>query len=82
MLMAITWLGPKPGKNYVVDHINGNIFDWSLDNLQWITPAENHKRARLLRVLRSIGRDPRKMSRNELLGIFNKYYFANPKNID
>jgi len=82
MLMAITWLEPKPGKNYVVDHINGNIFDWSLDNLQWITSAENHKRARLLRVLRSIGRDPRKMSRNELLGIFNKYYFANPKNID
>ena len=82
MLMALTWLEPKPGKNYVVDHLNGNIFDWSLDNLQWITPTENRKRAKLLRVLRSIGRDPRKMSRNDLLEIFNKYYFANPKNID
>ena len=81
MLMALTWLGPIPA-GHVVDHLNGDIFDWSLDNLQYVTPAENHKRARLLQVLHSIGRNPKKMSRAELLNIFNKYYFVNPKNID
>ena len=81
MLMALTWLGPIPAC-HVVDHLNGDIFDWSLDNLQYVTPQENHKRARLLQVLRSIGRNPKKMSREELLNIFNKYYFVNPKNID
>ena len=81
MLMALTWLGPIPA-GHVVDHLNGDIFDWSLDNLQYVTPQENHKRARLLQVLRSIGRNPKKMSREELLTIFNKYYFVNPKNID
>ena len=85
-LVALTWIGPRPfavtpdGTTIPmeIDHINGDITNWSVDNLQYVTPAENRKRARLLRVLRSIGRDPRKMSRDELLGIFNKYYFANP----
>ena len=76
-LMARTWLGPRP-KGMEIDHLNGNILDWSLDNLQYVTPAENRKRAKLLRVLRSIGRDPRTMSRAELLDIFNKYDFGNP----
>ena len=80
-VMALTWIGPRPA-GCECDHINGDITNWSVDNLQYVTPAENRKRARLLRVLRSIGRDPRKMSRDELLGIFNKYYFANPKNND
>ena len=79
-LMARTWIGPRPtyktpdGKNHdmEIDHLNGDIRDWSLDNLQYITPAENRKRAKLLRILRSIGRDPRQMSREELLDIFNK----------
>ena len=81
MLMALTWIGPRP-EGYEVDHINGDMLDWRADNLQWVTPAENHKRARLLRVLRSIGRAPRKMSREELQAIFNKYEFVIPQNID
>ncbi len=76
-LVALTWIGPRP-EGMEIDHLNGDITNWSVDNLEYVTPAENRKRARLLRVLRSIGRDPRKMSRDELLGIFNKYYFANP----
>ena len=79
--MAAAWLGPRPD-GMVIDHLNGDIFDWSADNLQYVTPAENRKRARLLRLLRSAGRDPRKMSREHLLEIFNKYYFVNPQNID
>ena len=81
MLMALTWIGPRP-EGYEVDHLNGNILDWSTDNLEYVTPAENRKRARLLRVLRSIGRDPKQMSREELLSIFSEYTFTNPQNID
>jgi ABC-type transport system involved in cytochrome c biogenesis ATPase subunit len=67
---------------YVVDHLNGITTDNRAENLQWVTRQENEKRAKLLRVLRSIGRDPRKMSREELLQIFNKYTFTNSQNID
>lgn len=89
-LVAAAWLGPRPMVcdqdgitiRMQIDHLNGDIFDWSADNLQYVTPAENRKRAKLLRVLRSIGRDPKQMSREELLEIFNKPYFTNPKNID
>ena len=80
-LVALTWIGPRP-QGMEIDHLNGNILDWSADNLEYVTPTENNKRAKLLRVLRSIGRDPRKMSREELLEIFNKYEFTNPQNID
>ena len=70
-----TFVGPRT-KGMEIDHINGNKLDWSLDNLEEVTPAENRKRAKLLRCLRSVGRDPRQMSRDELLHIFNKYEFA------
>lgn len=76
MLMALTWIGPRP-EGYEVDHLNGDMLNWSADNLEYVTPEENRKRARLLRVLRSIGRDPKQMSREELLGIFRKYEFRN-----
>ena len=81
MLMALTWIGPRP-ESYEVDHINGDMLDWSTDNLEYVTPKENIKRAKLLRVLRSIGRDPKQMSREELLSIFSKYTFTNPQNLD
>ena len=77
MLMALTWIGPRP-EGYEVDHLNGDMLDWSTDNLEYVTPTENIKRAKLLRVLRSIGRDPRKMSREELQTIFKKYEFGDP----
>ena len=66
----------------MIDHLNGNKMDWSLANLEEVTPEENRKRAKILRILRSIGRDPKQMSREELLRIFAKYTFTNPKNID
>ena len=70
-----TFVGPRtPGME--IDHINGNKLDWSLNNLEEVTPEENRKRAKLLRCLRSVGRDPLQMSRDELLPIFNKYEFA------
>ena len=83
-LVALTWVGPRPFARapdrttipMEVAHINGDITNWSVDNLQYVTPAENRKRARLLRVLRSIGRDPKQMSREELQAIFEKDEFA------
>jgi hypothetical protein len=76
-----TWVGARtPGKE--IDHINGDKMDCRLCNLEEVTPEENRKRAGLLRILRSNGRDPRNMQPEELLEIFNKYTFTNPQNID
>ena len=64
MLMALTWIGPMPA-GHVVDHINGNILDYSAANLEWVTPKENIRRAKILRALRAGSRDPKQMSRNK-----------------
>lgn len=48
-VIAITFLSyPKDyyDKHYAIDHIDGNRLNNKLDNLEWITPAENVKRAR------------------------------------
>ena len=72
-----TWVGPRtPGME--IDHINGDKMNWSLDNLEEVTPAENRKRAILLRELRRNGRDPKKMTRDELQAIFRKYRLGDP----
>ena len=75
-----TWVGPRtPGME--IDHVNGDKMNWSLDNLEEVTPAENRKRAKLLRILRSNGRDPKHMTRDELQAIFRKYRLVNPETI-
>ena len=48
-MIAITFLRyPKDyyDKHYVVDHIDGNRLNNKLDNLEWITQAENVIRAK------------------------------------
>ena len=73
-----TWVGTRtPGME--IDHLNGDKMNWSLDNLEEVTPAENRKRAVLLRELRRNGRDPKQMTRGELQAIFRKYRLVDPE---
>ena len=75
-----TFVGPRtPGME--IDHINGDKMNWSLDNLQEVTPAENRKRAVLLRALRKGGRDPKSMTREQLLSIFKHYEVSDPNEL-
>ena len=76
-LIYETFVGPRtPGME--IDHVNGDKMNWSLDNLEEVTPEENRKRAILLRILRSNGRDPKQMTRDELQAIFRKYRLGDP----
>ena len=76
ILQAEIWIGPRP-KGYEVDHLNGNIDDWRLCNLQYVTCAENRRRAAILRRLRHAARtlddsslDPRNIEPQRLEKIF------------
>jgi hypothetical protein len=41
LLVAKQFLGPKPGPDYQVDHINRVRDDNHVENLRWVTRAEN-----------------------------------------
>jgi hypothetical protein len=71
-LMATAFLGRRP-EGYECDHLNGVGTDYRPSNLQWVTPAENRRRAKILRAMRAAGLDPCTYSRDELLAIFAKY---------
>jgi len=71
VLIAVTWLGSKPSPGYAIDHINGVPTDNRVSNLQWVTPQENYRRARILRTLRQSGFDPTTRTAEELLTLFN-----------
>ena len=81
-LMTVAWMGPIPA-GWEIDHLNGNILDWRLENLQVVTPKENRKRAVILRARRMVARqdndpakDPKNMQSSELLALFNAYNVA------
>ena len=67
-----TFVGPRK-KGMEIDHLNGDKLDYRPSNLQEVTPAENRRRAKILRAMRAVGLDPRTYSREELLAIFQKY---------
>ena len=67
-----TFVGPRT-KGMEIDHVNGNIIDWSLANLEEVTPAENRKRAKILRAMRAAGTDPTTITQSRLKAIFARY---------
>lgn len=68
-LIAHAWLGECP-EGEQIDHINGDLLNWSADNLRYVTPHENIRSARNMRKLRKMGIDPRRLHRNTLLYIY------------
>jgi len=71
-LVAAAWLGSRPD-GMVIDHINGDILNWSADNLEYVTPTENRKRAVILRAMRKNGIDPKQYTQARLKAIFASY---------
>lgn len=67
-----TFVGPRT-KGMEIDHLNGNILDWSLANLEEVTPAENRKRAKILRAMRKAGTDPTTIPQSRLKAIFASF---------
>lgn len=85
-LICTAWHGPRPTfidengneKPMECDHLNANPYDFHADNLEWVTPAENRRRAKILRGLRSAGIVPEKAyTYAQLKDIFNTYYIQN-----
>ena len=82
ILVCTAWHGPRPTfidehgneKTMECDHLNANPYDFHADNLEWVTPAENRRRAKILRGLRSAGIVPEKAyTYAQLKDIFNTY---------
>ena len=42
--VLLAWVGPCP-EGYEADHLNGITTDNRIENLEWVTPAENVRRA-------------------------------------
>ena len=40
-LVLSTWDKPRPGPDYEADHLDGNTLNNHIDNLEWVTRAEN-----------------------------------------
>ena len=85
-LVCTAWHGPRPTfidqhgdeKPMECDHLNANPYDFHADNLEWVTPAENRRRAMILRGLRSAGIVPEKAyTYAQLKDIFNTYDIQN-----
>ena len=70
--VATVWIGPRLD-GYECDHLNGITTDNRVENLQWVTPAENRKRAKILRCMRDAGNDPKQYSTARLKAIFAQY---------
>ena len=69
LLIAHAWVGRRP-KGKVCDHLDTDLLNLSADNLEWVTPAENNRRARIARRLRKAGINPKWIYTNIIKGIY------------
>ena len=69
LLVAHAWHGARP-EGMVCDHKDTNIMNWHANNLEWVWPAENNRRAGISRKLRKIGINPELIFTNILDRIF------------
>ena len=76
-LMYEAFYGPRT-KGMEIDHINGDKLDYRPSNLEEVFPAENRRRANILRAMRAAKLDPRTYSSDELLDIFKNYNVGDP----
>ena len=68
-LIAHAWIGKRP-EGKVCDHLDTNPLNLCADNLEWVTPAENNRRARIAKRLRKAGIDPKLLHTRLLKGIY------------
>ena len=71
-VMALSWIGPRP-EGWQIDHLNGDIRNWTITNIRIITKAENYRCARYLRIMRDCGFDPRIFKADDF-----HYWFSMP----
>jgi len=72
LLICITFHGPRP-EGYECDHLNGCVTDYSAANLEWVTPSENRRRSKYLRIMRECDFDPRIFTADDF-----HYWFSLP----
>ena len=68
-LVCTAFHGPRPD-GYECDHLNGNHLDWTAENVQWVTPEENLRRAKCARRLHKIGVSPKLLTYCQLQSIY------------
>ncbi len=69
LLVAQAWHGSRP-QGMVCDHKDTNLMNWHANNLEWVWPAENTRRAGISRKLRNVGINPELIYTNVLDRIF------------
>ena len=67
--VAYAWLGARP-KGMVCDHLDANKLNMHADNLQWVTAAENRRRAKIAKRMRKIGLNPKLLTPTLCKGIY------------
>ena len=80
--VAVAWCNPPKEalaeindrhikKKWEVDHLNCDHANWTVDNLQWVTPAENRRRGKIANRLKNkVGLNPKLLTPTLLRGIF------------
>ena len=87
ILMVEIWIRPRR-EGEEVDHLDGNIDNFALNNLEIVTKEENNRRRKILNALRKAAielndpsLDPINKTPEEMARIFHDITIANPKDI-